>query len=247
MKPALSVRSATYDTKVPWGDVLLSAIAAVSWALIGMAGTAALGLHLLEADSTASLGPMTAAVVALGAGGSVTPSGDVSAFGLTGAEANTAIEITPLGVSLVGALLLPWFFLRSLRAAGVVISRSELLARAGTVIALFVATLGGLAWAGHDVITIDGGALGLDNLPGGGGDGGVEIPGVGDIGDIGGLLPDQVGDLVDAEAAVGFTVDTVPTLLGGLFWSAGVLLIALLASRRTPLPHGWEIVHRVVR
>ncbi|MFD8047837.1 streptophobe family protein [Streptomyces chartreusis] len=230
--------------RLPWGDVLLSAIAAVSWALIGMAGTAALGLHLLEADSASSLGPMTAAVVALGAGGSVTPSGDVSAFGLTGAEAATAIEIAPLGVSLVGAVLLSWFFLRSLRGAGVVIAPAELLARAGTVVALFVATLGGLAWAGHDVITIDGSSLGLDDLPGGGGGGGLEIPGVGDIG---GLLPDQVGDLIDAKAAVGFTVDTAPTLLGGLAWSAGVLLIALLASRRTPLPRAWDAAHRVVR
>ncbi|WP_432197924.1 streptophobe family protein [Streptomyces sp. bgisy027] len=229
--------------RLPWGDILLSATAAVSWALIGMAGTAALGLHLLEADAASSLGPMTAAVVALGAGGSVTPSGDVSAFGLTGAQAATAIEITPLGVSLVGAVLLSWFFLRSLRGAGVVIAPAELLARAGTVVALFVATLGGLAWAGHDVITIDGSSLGLDDLPGGGG-GGLEIPGVGDIG---GLLPDQVGDLIDAKAAVGFTVDTAPTLLGGLGWSAGILLIALLASRRTPLPRAWNAVHRVVR
>ncbi|KQX81757.1 streptophobe family protein [Streptomyces sp. Root1310] len=240
--------STAHGRGVPWIDVLLAAVAAVSWALIGMAGTAALGLHLLEADSAGSLGPMTAAVVALAAGGSVTPSGDVSAFGLTGAEANTAIEITPLGVSLVGALLLSWFFLRSLRAAGVVIAPAELLARAGAVVALYVAMLGGLAWAGHDVITLDGGALGLDDLPGGGGGGGggggLEIPG---LGDIGGLLPDRLGDLVDAKAAVGFTVDTAPTLLGGLGWSLGILLIALLASRRTPLPGGWEAVHRVVR
>ncbi|MGW1325635.1 streptophobe family protein [Streptomyces antibioticus] len=241
-------KGAAYRTRVPWVDVLLSAIAAVSWALIGMAGTAALGLHLLDADASASLGPMTAAVVALGAGGSVTPSGDVSAFGLGSAEANTAIEITPLGVSLVGALLLSWFFLRSLRTAGVVVAPAELLARAGTVVALFVAMLGGLAWAGHDVVTLDGGALGLDDMPGAGGSGGgLEIPGLGDIGDIGGLLPDRIGDLIDTKAAVGFTVDTVPTLLGGFFWSAGILLIALLASRRTPLPRGWEPVHRVVR
>ncbi|MFJ8105012.1 streptophobe family protein [Streptomyces sp. NPDC096132] len=247
-----SNRRAQYGGSVPWVDVGLAAIAAVSWALIGMAGTAALGLHLLGADTAGSLGPMTAAVVALGAGGSVTPSGDVSAFGLTGAEANTAIEITPLGVSLVGALLLSWFFLRSLRAAGVVIAPAELLARAGAVVVLFVAMLGGLAWAGHDVITLDGGSLGLDDLPGvggggSGGGGGLEIPGLGDVGDIGGLLPDRLGDLVDAKAAVGFTVDTAPTLLGGLLWSAGILLIALLASRRTPLPRGWDAVHRVVR
>jgi hypothetical protein len=248
MSVSSSVESGRSGTKVPWGDVALSAIASVSWALIGMAGTAALGLHLLGADASASLGPMTAAVVALGAGGSVTPSGDVSAFGLKGAEAHTAVTITPLGVSLVGALLLSWFFLRSLRAAGVVVEPAELLARAGAVVALFVATLGGLAWAGHDVITIDGGSLGLDKLPGGGGGGGgVNIPGLGDIGDIGGLLPGKIGDLIHAKAAVGFTVDTAPTLLGGLGWSAGVLLIALLASRRTSLPRGWEAVHRVVR
>jgi hypothetical protein len=241
MSASRSAAAAEHGVKVPWSDVLLSAIAAVSWALIGMAGTAALGLHLLEADGTASLGPMTAAVVALGAGGSVTPSGDVSAFGLAGAEARTAIEIAPLGVSLVGALLLSFFFLRSLRAAGVVVAPAELAARAGAVVVLFTAMTGGLAWAGHDVITIDGGSLGVDDLPGGGS---VDLPGVGDIG---GLLPDRLGDLVDAQAAVGFTVDTVPTLLGGLGWSAGVLLIALLASRRTPLPRGWDAVHRVVR
>ncbi|MEU6178282.1 streptophobe family protein [Streptomyces coeruleorubidus] len=246
MGAGTGVGSARDGTRVPWVDVLMSAVAAVSWALIGMASTAALALRLLEADAAGSLGPMTAAVVALGAGGSVTPSGDVSAFGLTGAEADTAIEITPLGVSLVGALLLSYFFLRSLRTAGVVISPAELLARAGAVVALFVAMLGGLAWAGHDVITIDGGALVPDDLTGGGDGGGdgLEIPG---LGDIGGLLPDRLGDLVDAQAAVGFTVDTVPTLLGGLGWSAGILLIALLASRRTPLPRGWGAVHRVVR
>ncbi|MFJ4280114.1 streptophobe family protein [Streptomyces massasporeus] len=242
MSAAAEAGTAGDDARVPWGDVLMSAVAAVSWALIGMAGTAALGLRLLDADAAGSLGPMTAAVVALGAGGSVTPSGDVSAFGLTGAEADTAIEITPLGVSLVGAVLLAWFFLRSLRAAGVVISPGELLARAGSVVVLFVAMLGGLAWAGHDVITFDGGSLGLDDVTGG--SGGVDVPG---LGDIGGLLPDRLGDLVDAQATVGFTVDTAPTLLGGLGWSIGILVIALLASRRTPLPRGWEAVHRVVR
>ncbi|MEU0744547.1 streptophobe family protein, partial [Streptomyces sp. NPDC006134] len=255
MSASTSTGTAGHGAKVPWGDVVLSAIASVSWALIGMAGTAALGLHLLRADTAGSLGPMTAAVVALASGGSVTPSGDVSAFGLTGAEATTAIEITPLGVSLAGAVLLSFFFLRSLRAAGIVVSPAELLARAGAVVALYVAMLGGLAWAGRDVVTIDGGSLGPDG-PSGGGDGGgadadgAGVPGLGDLGewgDLGGLLPDRVGDLVDAQAAVGFTVDTAPTLLGGLGWSAGVLLIALLASRRTPLPRGWEAVHHVVR
>ncbi|MEV7790281.1 streptophobe family protein [Streptomyces sp. NPDC088106] len=243
MSAATSVGDAGPGPRVPWADVLMSAVAAVSWALIGMAGTAALGLRLLDADAAGSSGPLTAAVVALGAGGSVTPSGDVSAYGLSGAEADTAIDFTPLGVSLVGALLLSCFFLRSLRAAGAAVRTAELLARAGAVVALSVAMAGGLVWAGHDVVTIDGSSLGPAGLPGGGG-GGLEIPG---LGDIGGLLPDRVGDLVDASAAVGFTVDAVPTLLGGFGWSAGVLLVALCASRRTPLPRGWDAVHRVVR
>jgi hypothetical protein len=127
--------------------------------------------------------------------------------------------------------------------AGVVVTPAELLARAGTVTALFVALLGGLAWAGHDVVTIDGGSLRLDRLPGTGG-GGPSIPG---LGDVSGLLPNRIGDLVHAKAAVGFTVDTSATLLGGALWCAGVLLIALLASRRAPLPPGWSVVHRAVR
>ncbi|MFI0809576.1 streptophobe family protein [Streptomyces echinatus] len=246
MSAVMGVESARHRAPLPWGNILLSAIASVSWALTGMAATAALGLHLLQADSAGSLGPMTAAVVALGAGGSVSPAGDVSAFGLKGAAAHTAVEITPLGVSLVGALLLSWFFLRSLRTAQVVVAPAELLARAGSVVVLFTAMLGGLAWAGHDVITIDGGSMGLDELPGGGGKGGggLSLPG---LGDVSGLLPDRIGDLIDAKAAVGFTVDTSATLLGGLGWCAGVLLVALLAARRAPLPPGWAVVHRVVR
>ncbi|MGW0684101.1 streptophobe family protein [Streptomyces sp. NPDC002754] len=246
MALAESGHGAKRRARLPVGDVLLSAVASVSWAFIAMAGVAALGLHLLDADTAASLGPMTAAVVALGAGGRVTPSGDVSAFGLKGAQADTSIDIWPLGVGLVGALALSWFFLRSLRAAGVEVSPRELLARVGAVGALFVAMMGGLAWAGHDIITIDGSQLGLDDITGG--ENGLP-EGISDKlpGGIGGLLPDKVGDLVDAKASVGFTVETVPSLLGGAAFVVGVLVIALLASRRTPLPRALAPLHRTVR
>lgn len=245
---------------VPWTDVVLGSVAAVSWAMAGMAATAALGLHLLGSDSAGALGPMTAAVTVLAAGGSVTPSGDVSVFGLEGAEATTAVDITPLGVSLVGAVLLAHFFLRSLRGAGAYARGTELAARAAVLTGLFLGVVGWPAWAGHDVITFDGDVPGIGELPGNGSDegegeggGGVEVPGLGEIGDIGGigditgLLPDRLGDLVRAEASVGFTVDTADSLAGALFWVLGVLLVALLASRRTPLPFGWDAVHRLVR
>ncbi|MET7860930.1 streptophobe family protein [Streptomyces sp. NPDC005318] len=240
--------------RIPWGDAVLAAIASVSWAMAAMAGTAALGLHLLGADSAGALGPMTAAVVVLGAGGSVSPSGDVTAFGLDTAEAHTALSVTPLGVGLAGALFLSFFFLRSLRRAGPALSGAELAVRAGAVMAMFVAVLGGLAWAGHDVVTIDGGSLGLDRVPGAGGDGpggtggvgGLLPDGLGDLGDLGGLLPDRLADLARAQAHVGFTVDPLKSLAGGACWVLGVLVIAVLASRRTPLPSAAARLHRTV-
>ncbi|MFE7120442.1 streptophobe family protein [Streptomyces sp. NPDC057654] len=226
-------------------DILLTSIAAVSWAFLAMAAVAALGLKLLGADGTGRLGPMTAAAVVLAVGGSVTPSGDLEAFGLEGAQARTAIDIAPLGVSLVGALVLGWVFLRSLRAAGATIRGRELAARAATVGVLFLILVGVLAWAGSDTVTIDGSQLGLDKI--GGGRTGIDIPGLGDLGDLGGGLANKLADLANAKAAVGFGVRTGASLLGGALWVLVVLLIALLSSRRTPLPRGWEVLHRTVR
>jgi hypothetical protein len=99
---------------VPGIDARFAAIAPLSWELEGVAATVTLGPHLLDADSAGERGPMTAAVVALGAGGSVTASGGLSVLGLRGAMACLAVEIAPVGASVVGALLLFWFLLRSL-------------------------------------------------------------------------------------------------------------------------------------
>ncbi|MFF5803834.1 MULTISPECIES: streptophobe family protein [unclassified Streptomyces] len=130
----------------------------------------------------------------------------------------------PLGVALAGALVLAGVFLRSLRAGA---PAGELVARAGVVAALFVAAAGGPAWAGHDVVTLDGARLpGAARVPEK-----VEIPG---IGDIGGLLPDRIGDLIETRARVGFSVEAGPTLLGAAVWVVAVLAVALLASRRGP-------------
>ncbi|WKD35333.1 streptophobe family protein [Streptomyces xanthophaeus] len=216
--------------RIRWGDVLLSAVAAVGWSLIVMAGVAGLGLHLLGADGSdaagGSLGAMTAATVVLAAGGTVTPSGDVSVLGVTGAGAETSLDVMPLGVSLAGALVLASLFLRSLRAGA---GHGETAARVAVLGALFVATAGALAWAGHDVVTLDG-TLPLPRTPPK-----VEIPG---IGDIGGLLPDRVGDLIDTRTRVGFSVELGPTLVGAGVWVLAVLALALLVSRRGPAAAG---------
>ncbi|MFI0740416.1 streptophobe family protein [Streptomyces sp. NPDC021100] len=228
--------------------MIIFAVAGVGWAFLAMAGVAALGLHLLGADAAGELGPMTAAVTVLAVGGTVEPSGSLEAFGIRGAAAHTAIELTPLGVSLVGALVLGWSFARSLRAAGPVVGGRELALRAGVVASVFLLLLGGLAWAGSSTFTFQGKGLGLGDaarsgpkLPK------LEIPGVGDIGDIGGGLAQGLADLARAKADVGFSVRTGPSLLGGAFWVAAVLLIAVLAARRAPLPRGAGTLHRTVR
>lgn len=212
--------------RIRWGDVLLSSVAAVGWSLIVMASVAGLGLHLLGADAAGtgaaegSLGAMTAAAVVLAIGGTVTPSGDVSVLGVIGTGAETSLDVMPLGVSLAGALVLAPLFLRSLRAGA---GHGETAARVVVLAALFVATAAGLAWVGHDVVTLDG-TPPLPRTPAK-----VEIPG---IGDIGGLLPDRVGDLIGARTRVGFSVELGPTLLGAGLWVLAVLALALLVSRR---------------
>ncbi|APU39699.1 streptophobe family protein [Streptomyces sp. TN58] len=210
--------------RIRWGDVFLSAVAAVGWSLIVMAGVAGLGLHLLGADAAGgSLGAMTAAVVVLAIGGTVEPSGDVSVFGVAGAGAETSVDAMPLGVSLAGALVLAGVFLRSLRVGS---GGGETAARVVVSTALLVAAAWGLAWVGHDVVTLDGAALPRAPAPVK-----VEVPG---IGDVGGLLPDRVGDLVEARTRVGFSVEAGPTRVGAGVWALVVLASALLVSRRGP-------------
>jgi hypothetical protein len=222
--------------------VLFGALAAVSWSFAAMVGVAALGLHLLGADASGSLGPMTAAVVATAVGGKVRPTGDVGAFGLTGSQTHASLGIMPLGVTVAGALLLAWVFLRSLRRAGVTVATGELAARVTATAVLFVAMVGGLAWAGQDTVAIDAGSVGppkgaTDDLLG-------KLPG---IGRISGGLADGLQDIVRSRTSVTFHVATGRTLFGAAVWVLAVLLIALLASRRTPLPAGWRWLHRVVR
>ncbi|PGH51066.1 streptophobe family protein [Streptomyces sp. Ru87] len=233
--------STNRDTSVPWSTALLTAVAAVSWSFLAMSATAALALHLLGADAAGSLGPMSAAAVVLSVNGRVVPSGNAGILGLEGARAEAAVDIAPLGVGLVGALLLAWIFLRSLRSAGT--APAELAARAGAVLLVFLAMLAAFGWAGNDTVTIDGSALPLGDLG--------DMPDIGLPDEIAGLLPDDLGDglagLGGAEVTVAFRCDMGATLAGGALWAAGVLLLALLVSRRVPLPRGWEAAHRTVR
>ncbi|MER5967645.1 streptophobe family protein [Streptomyces sp. NPDC002057] len=188
----------------------LQSLAAVVAGFVAMGVTAGLGLWAAGAgDLPGGFAAVLAAVVVMAAGGTIELSGDA------GALAGTQAELTamPLTVTLVGALVTGYLFLRPLRHHAVTGAR-ELLLRAATTVVLWLVALAGLsALARHDFrISIGGGEQT-------------------------GSIEDLFGELLDAvNPTVGFRTDVGPTLFYGLLWILGVLVVALLVSRRTPLP-----------
>jgi hypothetical protein len=137
--------------------------------------------------------------------------GSVQPGGSAGAlaEADAALTAVPLSVTLTGALVVAAGFLRPLRHRAVA-GAAELGGWAARVAVLWLPALLALSLAARRTFVID---LGEDAL--------------GDIGDFLGVRPE-----------VGFTTDVPPTLLFGLLWLAGVLVLALAAARGAPLPAG---------
>lgn len=123
------------------------------------------------------------------------------------AETNAGLSVLPLSVSLAGALAIAAGFLRPLRHRAVADAR-ELAGWAARIAALWLLLLIGLGLMARHRFTIS--------------------LGDGPAGDIGGIL--------DASPKVGFETDVPLTLLFGLLWLAGVVVVVLLVSRRAPLP-----------
>ena len=215
---------------------VLAAVSA-SWAFAAMAAVAALGAHLLGLDQDAALGPVTAALLAMAVGGTVTPSGDVSALGL-GAGAQGAIGLMPLGVSLVGALVLGGLFVRPLRRLPV-LDLPVLWSRLAGVLVAFLVLLWVVAWSGNGTVAVD-----LSSVAGGSGSGSSGSGG-GLLGGLQGLIGSAVGSAV--KPTLSFRVELLPTLGVGLLWALVVLAIALLASRRLPVPQRWGVLRRGVQ
>ncbi|MFJ3135543.1 streptophobe family protein [Streptomyces sp. NPDC086843] len=183
------------------------ALATVVGSLAAMGAVAALGLWAAGATDLpeGSFAPVLAAVLVLAVGGTVRLSGD--AGGLAGTEGG--LTVIPLSVTLVGALLTGWCFLRPLRRRTVV-GAPGLAGWAARVTVLWLLAVLGLALGARHTFEI---SLGDDLL--------------GDLGELFGITP-----------VVGFAADVLPTVLIGLVWLAGVLVVALLVSRGAPLPAG---------
>ncbi|MFE2046572.1 streptophobe family protein [Streptomyces sp. NPDC059477] len=135
--------------------------------------------------------------------------GTVELRGSAGPLATTdaGLTVVPLSVSLAGALVLATGFLRPLRHRAVA-STAELAGWALRLAVLWLLALLGLSFAARQTfrITLGEGAAR-------------------DLTDLFGLSPE-----------VGFAADVPLTLLLGALWLAGVLIVALLVSRRAPLP-----------
>ncbi|WP_436848146.1 streptophobe family protein [Streptomyces collinus] len=146
--------------------------------------------------------------------------GTLELSGDAGALARTRAGLTvmPLSVTLAGALVIGAGFLRPLRHRAVA-SAGELAGWAARLGVLWLLALIGLAFAARQTFAVD-----LGN----------------------GTLNDLTG-LFDAAPTVGFTTNVPLTVLFGLLWLAGVLVLALLVASGAPLPGRLLRCHASVR
>jgi hypothetical protein len=171
-----------------------------------MAVVAALGLWAAGATDLpeGAFAPVVAATMVTAVGGTVELSGSAGDL----ADTQAGLTVIPLSVTLAGALVIAWGFLRPLRHRAVAGS-AELAGWAGRVAALWLLALIGLTLAARHTFDI---SLG-DELG-------------------------ELGDLFGASPEVGFTTDVPLSVFVGVVWLAGVLVLALLVARGAPLPGG---------
>jgi hypothetical protein len=173
--------------------------------LVAMGVVASLGLWAAgAADLPDNAFPrVVAATVVTAVGGALELSGDAGGF----ADTDAGLTVLPLSVTLAGALVIAWGFLRPVRHRGAVAGVAELAGWAGRIAVLWLLALLALAFAARQTFEIS----------------------------LGEGLLDQLGDLFGVTPTVGFTTDAPLTVLFGLLWLAGVLVLALLVSRGAPL------------
>lgn len=181
------------------------ALGLVLAASIAMLVVAAVGLWAAGATDLpkGAYLPVVLATVVTAVGGAVELSGNAGEL----ARTNAGLTVVPLSVTLVGALVAAWGFLRPLRHRAVA-GAAELAGWAARIAALWLLALIGLAAGARHTFAVDVGS---------------------------GTLSDLTGAL-GATPEAGFTTDVPQTAGFGLLWLAGVLLLALLVSRGAPLP-----------
>ncbi|WP_206307627.1 streptophobe family protein [Streptomyces sp. H23] len=183
-----------------WAQALGTVLAG----LVAMGVVAALGLWAAgAADLPDNAFPrVVVATVVTAVGGALELSGDAGELAATDA----GLTVMPLSVTLTGALVIAWGFLRPLHRRAVT-GLPELAGWAARIAVLWLLALLGTAFAARQTFEVS-------------------------LGE--GLLSD-LGDLFGITPTVGFTTDVPLTVLFGLLWLAGVLVLALLVSPGAPL------------
>ncbi|MGW7334289.1 streptophobe family protein, partial [Streptomyces sp. NPDC054840] len=134
------------------------------------------------------------------------------------AGADVSLSVVPLSVSLAGALMTGHLFLRPLHNRAVARPR-ELIGRAVPLVVLWLLALTGATFLARETFGISTGDSPIGTIT----------------------------ELLDSAPTVGFRADLPATLLYGVLWILGLLLIALLVSRRAPLPAGLVRFHSALR
>ncbi len=185
----------------------MHALVTVLGGLLAMAVVATLGLWAAGAADLpdGAFAPVVVATVVTAVGGTVKLSGSAGDL----ADTQAGLTVVPLSVTLTGALVIAWGFLRPLRHRAVA-GAAELAGWAARIAALWLLALIGLTLAARHTFDI---SLGDEELG-------------------------ELGDLFGASPKIGFTTDVPLSVFVGLVWLAGVLVLALLVSRGAPLPAG---------
>ncbi|WP_250031384.1 hypothetical protein [Paractinoplanes maris] len=202
-------------------------------AVLAMAGTAAGGLLLLDAGRAGSMSRLTAAVAAMAVGAPVRL-GAVPAGGMP-VSLHGLVDVMPLGVTAVGAVVLGVLLLRR--------GRDGLLTRGLSATAVFAAVMGAVAGAGRGSLNLPaGGATSVvesAGCPSGGGLPGGGLPGGG--------LPGGAGRALEA----GFAVAVGPAVIGAVVGAVAVVGLCLVAARFPTVTAGaralrWPVAGAVV-
>ncbi|WP_333742625.1 streptophobe family protein [Streptomyces ardesiacus] len=187
------------------GHGWVQALGTVLAGLVAMGVVAALGLWAAgAADLPDNAFPrVVVATVVTAVGGALELSGDAGELAATDA----GLTVMPLSVTLTGALVTAWGFLRPLRRRALT-GVPDLAGWAARIAVLWLFALLGMAFAARQTFEVS-------------------------LGE--GLLSD-LGDLFGVTPTVGFTTDVPLTVLFGLLWLAGVFVLALLVTAWVPLP-----------
>jgi hypothetical protein len=183
----------------------LDAFATVAAGLLAMVVVASLGLWAASAGDLpgGAFHRVVAAMVVIAVGGSVDVAGEAGFI----ARTDAALDVVPLSVALVGALVVAAVFLLPLRFRAVA-SSGEMLARVARTAALWLLGLLLIALVARHTFRIR----------------------------VGGPTAEDIGDILGITPTVGFRAQVPATLGLGLVWLLVVLALAFAVSRKAPLP-----------